>query len=61
MKLFRDYTYRWWQVSVFKVAMTSVGVLLGAYFAPWVLAHVGWVALVAIVTVGYISFISLFH
>ena len=61
MKLFRDYTYHWWQVGIFKLAMVCVGVLVGAYFAPWVLAHITYIWFIAVISLVYVSYISLFQ
>ena len=39
MKLFREYTFKWWQVGLLKVYVVSIGLLLGAYFPETVLRY----------------------
>jgi hypothetical protein len=58
MDIFRNYTFTWWQVGLFKLALLSLGIAIGAYcqatFAPYttVLAvlgiglgsYIGWIS-----------------
>ena len=58
MDIFRDYTFTWWQVGLFKLALLSLGIAIGAYcqatFAPYVTllavlglglgAYIGWIS-----------------
>lgn len=39
MKLFRDYLFTWWQVSLLKLNVMVVGLIVGAYFAEYVLPY----------------------
>lgn len=39
MKLFRDYSFKWWQVSLFKLYIISIGLLAGAYFSEIVMQY----------------------
>ncbi len=32
MKILRTWTFRWWEVGMFKVCLLSLGILLGIYF-----------------------------
>jgi len=32
MKIFRTWTFKWWEVSLIKVCLISLGILLGLYF-----------------------------
>ncbi len=40
--------------ALFKLYLAAVGVLLGAYFAPFFVAHICWVWVVAVVAGVYI-------
>lgn len=57
MNLFKDSTYTWWQIGIFKLALICIGIVIGAYFheafAPYLLI----VILVAIVAALYILFV----
>jgi hypothetical protein len=58
MDIFRNYTFTWWQVGLFKLALLSLGEAIGAYcqaaFAPYIAplavlglglgAYIGWVS-----------------
>ena len=37
MKIFRNYTFTVWQMAIIKVAVAAVGMILGAFFASFVL------------------------
>lgn len=30
MKLFKDYTFRWWEFGLFKVCLIALGILIGS-------------------------------
>jgi hypothetical protein len=32
MKLFKDWHFKWWEVSLLKLCMLSLGIFLGVYF-----------------------------
>lgn len=32
MRLFIDRTFKWWEVSLIKICLISLGILLGTYF-----------------------------
>jgi hypothetical protein len=36
MKIFKDYTLTWWQASLLKVCLISLGMLIGIYFYNFV-------------------------
>jgi len=37
MKLFREYySFKWWQVGLFKVYLFVGGIVIGAYFADYI-------------------------
>lgn len=59
MKLFTSYTYTWWQIGIFKVAMLTIGALVGAYYSEWVIENVAFVAMVAVITSMYTALVSL--
>ncbi len=35
MKIFRTWTFKWWEVGVIKVSLISLGILLGVYFTDF--------------------------
>jgi hypothetical protein len=57
MNPFRSFTLKWWQVSLFKIAMVSLGLALGAtwpqFFGPWRT----WFWLIFLVAGAYITFV----
>jgi hypothetical protein len=32
MKIFKDYTFNWRQIGIFKISLISFGILIGAYW-----------------------------
>ena len=41
MKIFRNWIFAWWQVSIIKICLISLGILLGIYFYDY-LAGLLW-------------------
>ena len=58
MNLFTSYTYSWWQIGIFKVAMLTIGIAFGAYIHEWVLAHIVAIITIAVISSVYISLVS---
>jgi len=62
-KLFRDYTYSWRQIAIFKLAMVSIGIIIGAllpiFFRNLIVFII--VLVVAIVSSIYIAVVSFRH
>ena len=58
MRIFRKWTFRWWEVSLVKICLISLGILLGLYFQDYLIGLVWlwWVLFVA----TSIYFIALF-
>jgi hypothetical protein len=55
MKLFRDYTFKWWQVSLFKIYLFSFGLAVGAYWPDFVgNLNIIWIPIIIILTVYFI-------
>jgi len=59
MSIFKSYTYTWWEIAIFKVALLSLGIILGVY---WHTIFQQYLMLLAIagalgsLYVGYVSF-----
>ena len=58
-KLFGSYTYTWWQMGVFKLSLLSIGLILGAYLASFVISALWVFVVVAALSNAYIIAISL--
>jgi hypothetical protein len=59
MKLFGSYTYTWWQMGVFKLALLAIGMIGGAYFASFVINALWVFIAIAVISSAYIIAISL--
>lgn len=35
MKFFKSFTMKWWQVGIFKLALLSAGIAIGAYWSEF--------------------------
>lgn len=58
MNLFKDRTYKWWQMGIFKLALLSFGVAIGAYWSEVFLPYIGLLSMLGIVFGIYIALIS---
>lgn len=59
MDLFKDYTFSWKQIGIFKLALLSIGVIIGAIWHEFFVEHMTLVAIVAVVASLYIMSVSL--
>ncbi|MDD5606722.1 MAG: hypothetical protein PHN37_02565 [Candidatus Pacebacteria bacterium] len=58
MKLFKSYTYTWWQIGIFKIALLAIGAIVGAYWSGFFLANLFIFILVAVIASLYLVWIS---
>lgn len=58
MKVFEDYTYKWWEAGVFKVGMLTAGAIVGAFFADFVLDYLAPLVVLAVICIGYTLYAS---
>ena len=59
MKIFKSYTYTWWQVAVFKLALLSVGAIIGSYWYSFFGSNLTTLTVIAVIAGVYIWYISL--
>jgi len=57
--LFKNYTFTWWQIGVFKLALLAIGVVIGAYWYEFWNSYLPALIVIAIITSSYIMYISL--
>ncbi|AEH61162.1 ribosomal protein L22 [Methanosalsum zhilinae DSM 4017] len=59
MQLFKSYTFTWWQIGIFKLALLAIGIAIGAYwneiFSDYLIALI----VIAVITNAYIIYVSL--
>jgi len=58
MKIFRDYTFTWWQMSCLKVSAMAIGVALGANFANAFLPYTTVLVALAVALGLYLVYIA---
>lgn len=59
MRLFKSYTFSWKELGIFKLALLSIGAIIGACFADFVKDYLVVFAIVAVVSTVYIMSIAL--
>jgi hypothetical protein len=59
MNIFKSYTYTWWQIGIFKLALLSIGVLIGAYWHDFFLDNKVIFIVIAVIASAYIMYVSL--
>ena len=59
MKLFKSYTFTWWQINIFKLALLSLGAAIGAYWHDFFGANLTVLIIIAVIASIYIALISL--
>ncbi len=59
MTLFKNYTFSWKQLGVFKLALLSIGAIIGALWHEFFSANMTLLVIIAIVATAYTMYISL--
>jgi hypothetical protein len=59
MKFFKSYTFTWWQIGIFKLALLALGVAAGAYWHQFFGPNVIILILIAVVASAYILFAAM--
>ena len=58
MKFFKSYTFDWWQVGIFKLALLLIGIIIGSFFYSFFGDYIYFLAVVAVIFSAYIVYIS---
>ena len=59
MKIFKSYTYKWWQMGIFKLALLAIGVIFGSFFPEFFQTYLTLFISIAVVASIYVIYISL--
>ncbi len=59
MNLFKSYTFTWWQIGILKLALLSLGAVIGAYWHDFFGANLTAFIIIAIIASIIIMFIAL--
>lgn len=57
--MFKEYKLNWKQISIFKLALLSIGMIIGAYLADFIKDYVAVFLVVAIISSAYTIVIAL--
>ena len=58
MIIFKNYTFTWWQVVIFKVCLLSLGIAIGAYWADFFVSYIRTLLTLAVFAGIYLVYIS---
>ena len=56
---FKSYTFTWWQVAIFKLALLAVGAAIGCYWFSFFRSILALLIIIAVIAGLYILFICL--
>jgi hypothetical protein len=59
LDIFKPRTFVWWQVSIIKVCLLSLGIAVGAYWHVALLPFAGWLLALGLITGVYLAVIAL--
>ena len=54
MKIFKNFTLKWWQLGLLKVSLIALGIILGVYFQFFFLPVIVLITIIFIVPAIYI-------
>lgn len=56
--MFKSYTYKWWQMGIFKIALLAIGILIGSYWSEFWSGLAMLLLAIAIVASVYMIYVS---
>ena len=59
MNIFKDYTYSWSEIGIFKISLLSIGIIAGTYWYDFFTDNMVFVVGVAVVSTVYIMYVSM--
>jgi hypothetical protein len=57
MNIFKTFTLKWYETSLFKLGMLALGIAIGAYFHGFFGGYLSILIAVAVVSLAYITYI----
>jgi len=57
MNLFKTFTLKWWQGSLFKWGVFALGIAVGAYWHDFFGSYLPILIIVAVVSLAYITYV----
>jgi len=57
MNMFKTFTLKWYQTSIFKLGILSLGIATGAYWHVFFGGYVSFLIAVAAVSLAYVTYI----
>lgn len=58
MRIFKRYTYEWWEVAIFKLSLLLLGIAIGVYWEPAFLPYLAMLAGAGFVMWLYVVYVS---
>jgi hypothetical protein len=59
MKIFKSYSLTWKQIGIFKIALLSIGIILGVYWQDFFNNYLSLLFVIAIFASAYVMYVSL--
>ena len=56
--IFKDYTFKWWEVAILKIGLFLTGIIIGAYMSEFVTKNVLILVITAAVPMLYTSYVA---
>ena len=57
MNLFKPFTLQWWQTSMFKIGMLTLGIALGAYLHDFFGGYLIILLVISALSLAYVTYI----
>jgi hypothetical protein len=57
MNIFKTFTLKWWQTSLFKLGMLALGIAIGAHWRALFAGCLVILTIVAVVSLAYITYV----
>jgi len=55
---FKSYTFTWWQIGIFKLALLAIGVAIGSYWSEFFKNYLVLLIIIAVIASLYIMSVS---
>ena len=59
MNIFKDFTFKWWQAAIFKIALLSLGIVIGSTWPEFFKGWAPFLLLLFLISGGYVTYLWL--
>lgn len=59
MNIFKDFTLKWWEAGIFKIALLSLGIVIGSAWPEFFKGWIPFLIILFLISGGYVTYVWL--